>query len=116
MAEYFDQVNPLIIHRSAAIDVDPLDRAVADANDERAFGRHGYRRRRDEERRPRPPRGPDHFGKHSLGERSIDRNQTTWNWKPSQGLVPINVSLAETARRKRSVPGINIGASLRAVL
>jgi len=60
IAEYWRQVNPLMIRRSAAFDVNPFDRAVADANDERAFGRHGYRRRRDEERRPRSPRGPDH--------------------------------------------------------
>jgi len=59
IAEYWRQVNPLMIHRSAAFDVSPFDRAVADANDERAFGRHGYHRRRDEERRPRSPRGPD---------------------------------------------------------
>src|SRR6266498_772593 len=68
MAEYFHQVNPLMIHRSAALDVDPFDRAVANANDEHPLGRHGYRRRRDEEGRPLSPRGPDHFGKHSRRE------------------------------------------------
>src|SRR5262245_17408126 len=39
MAEYFDQVNPLVIHRSAALDIDPFDRAVANANDEHPLGR-----------------------------------------------------------------------------
>jgi hypothetical protein len=60
IAEYWRQVNPLTILRSAAFDVNPFDHAVTDANDERAFCRHGYRRRQDEERRPRSPRGPGH--------------------------------------------------------
>ena len=34
MAEYRRQVNPLMILRSAAFDVNPFDRAVTDANDE----------------------------------------------------------------------------------
>jgi hypothetical protein len=44
MAEYFDQVNPLMIHRSAALDIDPFDRAAANADDERPPGGHGDRR------------------------------------------------------------------------
>src|SRR5262245_35612485 len=68
IAEYFDQVNPLMVHRSAALDVDPFDRAVADANDEGALGGCDDRRRWREKRRPRPMRGPDHFGKHSRGQ------------------------------------------------
>jgi hypothetical protein len=60
IAEYWRQVNPLMILRSAAFDVNPFDRAVTDVNDERAFCRHGYRRRQDEERRPQTPRGPGH--------------------------------------------------------
>jgi hypothetical protein len=35
IAEYWRQVNPLMIRRSAAFDVNPFDRAVADANDGR---------------------------------------------------------------------------------
>jgi hypothetical protein len=60
IAEYWRQVNPLMILRSAAFDVNPFDRAVTDANDERAFCRDDYRRRQDEERRPQSPRGPGH--------------------------------------------------------
>jgi hypothetical protein len=76
MAEYFDQVNPLIIHRSAALDIDPFDRSVADANDERSFSSRRAVSAKDRligVRRPRT--GSD----------------------ASQGLVPINVPLAETA-------------------
>jgi len=64
IAEYFDQVNPLMIRRSAALDINPFDRAVADANDECALGGSDYRRWRREERWPRSLRGPDRFGKH----------------------------------------------------
>jgi len=46
IAEYWRQVNPLMIHRSAPFDVSPFDRPVADANDVRAFGRHGRRTRK----------------------------------------------------------------------
>jgi hypothetical protein len=39
IAEYWRQVNPLMILRSAAFDVNPFDRGVTDANDERASSR-----------------------------------------------------------------------------
>ncbi|HEY7181812.1 MAG TPA: hypothetical protein VIC84_10360 [Blastocatellia bacterium] len=64
MAEYSHEVNPPLVHRSAALDIDEFDRAVSNSNNERPLSGHGYGSRRDEERRARPPRGPERFGSH----------------------------------------------------
>jgi hypothetical protein len=55
MAEYFDKVNPLLIHRSAALDIDPFDsRSGSDA---------GHFKRWSEDCQPQPR----NLLKHNIG-------------------------------------------------